>query len=181
LVPNDPAERGPIDDNPRWRAAKAFIAKADRAQTRADDLYISAGRHLIALKAEHDDCGGTFDEWEVLLKEQVGIGKSRASELMQIADGTKTVEGVREATAKKVRQIRARKFSPVRTGENADEDRGEPFPTRLLVPGPDGKNRLATTESSAPKSDDKGLVLTLLRAALEAAERDCDLGLVTLE
>jgi hypothetical protein len=38
---------------------------------------------------------------------------------MAIADGTKTVEGIRESTAEKVCQIRARKSSPVRTGENA--------------------------------------------------------------
>jgi hypothetical protein len=57
--------------------------------------------------------------------------------------------------------------------ENVEEsdERPEALPTRVLVS--DG-GRL-------PKSDDKGLVLTVLRAALEAAERDCDLGLVTLE
>jgi hypothetical protein len=106
-------------DNQHWLAAKACIAKGDKAAAKADDFYITAGQHLKALKAAHDERGGTFAAWEALLRERVGIGKSRASELMQIADGTKTVEGIREATAEKVRQIRAHKSSPVRTGENS--------------------------------------------------------------
>jgi hypothetical protein len=108
----------PASQDQRWRAVKECIAKGDKAAAKAEDFYITAGQHLKALKAEHT---GTWAEWKILLKEKCGIGKSRASELMQIADGTKTVEGIREATAKKVRQIRARKSSPVRTGENADD------------------------------------------------------------
>jgi chromosome segregation ATPase len=107
-----------IADDHRWKAVRAHIAKGDRAKEKAEQHYISAGQYLIALKAEHT---GTWAEWAVLVQEKAGIGKSRASELMQIADGTKTVEGIREATAEKVRQIRARKSSPVRTGENAGE------------------------------------------------------------
>jgi hypothetical protein len=105
-----------VDQEQRWKAVRAHIAKGDQAKVKAEQHYIAAGQHLAALKAEHT---GTWAEWEVLVKEKAGIGKSRASELMQIADGSKTVEGIREATAEKVRQIRARKSSPVRTGENS--------------------------------------------------------------
>jgi hypothetical protein len=110
---------GSIDDEARLiRSIKAHIAKGEQYHERGDQHFISAGLELKQLKAEH---AGTWAEWEELLKTKIGIGKSRASELMQIADGTKTVEGIREATAEKVRQIRARKSSPVRTGENADD------------------------------------------------------------
>jgi len=122
LTYEDELERGDREDalnNQHWSAAKECIAKGDKAAAKANDFHITAGQHLKVLKAAHDESGGTFAAWEALLKERVGIGKSRASELMQIADGTKTVEGIREATAEKVRQIRAHKSSPVRTGENS--------------------------------------------------------------
>src|SRR5262249_29403369 len=69
------------------------------------------------LKAKHS---GTWDEWETLLKDKVGIGKSRASELMAIADGRKTVEGVRAADAAKRKRLRNERRSPGRPGEKAE-------------------------------------------------------------
>src|SRR5262249_18760319 len=51
------------------------------------------------------------------LKTKIGIGKSRASELMQIADGTKTVEKLRADTARRV--MKHAKSSPLANGENA--------------------------------------------------------------
>src|SRR5262249_19476 len=48
-------------------------------------------------------------------------GKSRASELMRIADGTKTVEQVRADTAERTAKTRALQSSPLRSGENADD------------------------------------------------------------
>jgi hypothetical protein len=97
---------------------KAHIAKGDKAKDKADQHYIAAGQHLKTLKAQH---GGTWAEWEALLKEKIGIGKSRASELMQIADGTKTLEGVRADTAERTAKTRALQSSPLRSGENAGE------------------------------------------------------------
>jgi hypothetical protein len=101
----------------RWKAVRAHIAKGDKAKDKADQHYIAAGEHLKTLKAEHD---GTWAEWEALVKEKAGIGKSRASELMQIADGTKTVEQSRAANAAANKRLRDRR-SPSRDGENADE------------------------------------------------------------
>src|SRR5262245_19779717 len=77
------------------KTIKAHIAKGDQAQDKAQQHYISAGQHLKTLKAQH---GGSWAEWEALLKEKIGIGKSRASELMQIADGRKTADDTRAAT-----------------------------------------------------------------------------------
>jgi hypothetical protein len=99
------------DSEQRWRAVKAHIAKGDKAKDKAEQHYIAAGQHLTALKAEHT---GTWAEWEALVKERAGIGKSRASELMQIADGTKTIEGTRAEARERMREIRAR--PPERSG-----------------------------------------------------------------
>ena len=94
---------------------KAHIAKGDKAAEKAEQHYIAAGQHLKTLKAEH---AGSWAEWEELLKTKIGIGKSRATELMQIADGTKPVDQVRAGTAQRMKQLRSR--SPSRDGENAE-------------------------------------------------------------
>jgi hypothetical protein len=102
-----------IADDQRWEFVKAHITKGDKAQDKADEHYKAAGIHLNALKTAHT---GTWAEWEVLVKEKADISKSRASELMQIADGTKTVKQVRNRAAESMRQTRA-KISPQRCGE----------------------------------------------------------------
>jgi hypothetical protein len=100
------------------KTIKAHIAKGDHASEKAEQHYITAGQHLKTLKATH---GGSWAEWEELLKTKVGIGKSRASELMRIADGRKTVEQVRADTAERTAKTRALQSSPLRSGENADD------------------------------------------------------------
>jgi hypothetical protein len=95
------------------KTIKAHIAAGDKAAEKSNNHYIAAGQHLKTLKASH---GGTWAEWEALLRDKIGIGKSRASELMAIADGRKTVESARAATAYRVRRLRS---SPLRNGENA--------------------------------------------------------------
>jgi hypothetical protein len=97
------------------KAIRAHVAKGDSATDKAEQHYVSAGLHLKTLKEQHR---GNWAEWEVLLKDKVGIGKSRASELMQIADGKKTVEQVRSATAKRVAKHSA-EISPLANGENS--------------------------------------------------------------
>ena len=99
---------------------KAHIARGDKAAEKAEQHYIAAGQHLATLKADH---AGTWEEWETLLKSKVGIGKSRASELMAIADGRKTVEGLRAKKAESVRQVRAQ-VSPLRSGETSEPGNG---------------------------------------------------------
>src|SRR5262249_17762566 len=72
-----------------------------KAADKAEQHYIAAGQYLKTLKAEH---GGTWTEWERLLKAKVGIGKSRASELMMIADGRKTLADVRAGIAQRLKR-----------------------------------------------------------------------------
>jgi hypothetical protein len=103
------------DEEQRWKAVKACISKGDKAKRKAEDFYIAAGQYLKELKAEHT---GTWLEWEIKLKERAGLGKSRASELMAIADG-RPLEQVRAQKAEVMRKLRAQ--LPPRGGENADE------------------------------------------------------------
>jgi hypothetical protein len=102
------------------RTIKALVEKGDKAQAKAEQFHIAAGQHLKTLKALHDGRGGTWAEWEAILKEECGIGKSRASELMQIADGTKTAGEVAAATTERSKKHRA--LSPLRNGENAQKE-----------------------------------------------------------
>ena len=101
--------------------------KANKAAEKAEQHYISAGQYLAELKANHT---GTWDEWEALLKSKVGIGKSRASELMQIADGRKTVAEITANTTERSKKHRA--LSPLRNGENADKAApAKPIPSQV--------------------------------------------------
>jgi hypothetical protein len=102
-----------VDLEQRWKAVRVHIAKGDQAKAKAEQHHIAAGQHLAALKAEHS---GTWAEWEALVKEKAGIGKSRASELMQIADGRTTVEKVRADAARRV--MKHAKSSPLANGES---------------------------------------------------------------
>ena len=95
------------------KTIKALIEKGDKAAAKAEQFHVAAGQHLKTLKAQHT---GTWAEWEKKVKEQCGIGKSRASELMRIADGTKTVEQVRDSSNQ--RKIKHKESSPFRNGES---------------------------------------------------------------
>src|SRR5262245_10551013 len=107
-----------MNDSQLIQTIKAHIAKGDKAKDKAEQHYIAAGQHLKTLKAGH---GGSWAEWEELLKTKIGIGKSRASELMRIADGRKTVEQIRADTAGRTAKTRALQSSPLRSGEDADD------------------------------------------------------------
>jgi hypothetical protein len=99
---------------------KAHIAKGDNeskkaehASKKAEQHYIAAGQHLKELKGDLSQA-----EFLEIVREKIGIGKSRTYELLAIADGTKTVDQVRDQT--NVRKIKHRQS--VRSGtDNADE------------------------------------------------------------
>jgi hypothetical protein len=96
------------------KTIKVLIEKGDKAREKAEQFYIAAGQHLKTLKAEHK---GNTAEWELLLKDKCGIGKSRAYELMKIADGRTSVEQVRADKAESVRKVRA--AIPLRSGKQS--------------------------------------------------------------
>jgi hypothetical protein len=132
-LPIEPAEdlAGAIDKASAQLVEKirTHIAKGDRCKEKAEQHYIAAGQHLRTLKAEHK---GSWSEWEELIKNKIGIGKSRASELMQIADGTKTAESVasdRRERQRKAKAIAKPKLSVVDGENDGAPEGGGPAPT----------------------------------------------------
>jgi hypothetical protein len=113
-------------------AIKTHIAAGDKLASKADDHYISAGQYLAQLKKEH---AGNWAEWEELLKTKVGISTGRASELMQIANGTKTVGEVRAVKAESMKRLRARGSSL--RGEESADTKGRKQPATKVKVKPD--------------------------------------------
>ena len=100
----------PIQDH--VRAINALSAKLKRAEEKAGQYKISIGQHIKAIKEVSPD------DWENIVMSECNLGRSRAYELMAIADGTKTVEQIRAGTAQRMKQLRSRR--PSRDRQNAD-------------------------------------------------------------
>jgi hypothetical protein len=96
------------------KAIKAHVEKGDQAKGKSEQHYASAGQYLKTLRKDSSSKAA----WEKLVKNRCGIGTSRAYELIQIADGRKTVADVRLAKAESVRKLRSR---PLRSGQNKAE------------------------------------------------------------
>src|SRR5262249_16757383 len=75
--------------------------------------------HLKQLKAEHDGHDGTWAEWEELLKTKVRISTGRASELMAIADGRKTLAELRAEKNETSKVAHAEERSSLNSEEQA--------------------------------------------------------------
>jgi hypothetical protein len=137
------------------KTIRTHIEKGDKAAEKADQHYIAAGQHLKTLKAQHN---GPWKEWEALLKDKVGIGKTRASELMAIADGRTTIEEVRADTAKRVAGTKARLKSSASSGENAD-DKAQPTVAEIFAEKLGASDAEASAEAMKAKfaalDDDK--------------------------
>ena len=135
------------------KTIKTLVAKGDHARDKAEQFYTAAGQHLKTLKAEHT---GTWAEWERLLKNKCSLSTGRASELMQIADGRKTLDKVRASKAESVRKVRA--SSSLRSEErrepavvgDARAGTGEPVPDTVVATAiKDGRGALDEAWKSA--------------------------------
>lgn len=92
------------------RYIKAHVRKGEQAKERADhnrekaeQHFIAAGAYLATLKTHY---APTWAEWEILLNAQVHLSASRASELIQLADGRKSLQTLRDSDAEKHRRLR---------------------------------------------------------------------------
>ena len=127
----------------RIEAIKVLVKKGDKAKDKADQYYTAAGLHLKSLREDSPSKAA----WENLIKSKCGLGTSRAYELIQIADGRKTVADVRLDTAERVREHRSR---ALRNGQGLPaipepEETGELYPrARATTPANQGQlDRLA--------------------------------------
>jgi hypothetical protein len=82
---------------------KAQIEKGDKASEKAEQFYKAAGLHLKELQNRKPD--GV--KWEKYVKDQCGIGKTRAWQLIQLADGRTTLDKARTETRERMRGFRA--------------------------------------------------------------------------
>ena len=86
------------------------IDKAERATKRAEDFYITAGQHIQTVK------GLWPDHWLEIIEQDCKVGRTRAYEIMAIADGRTTVEETREKTNERSRRHDAKVKASVGNG-----------------------------------------------------------------
>jgi hypothetical protein len=155
---------------------KAHIAKGEKARERADknhtrseDHFISAGQYLITLKAAY---APSKEAWELLLTTKVGLSTGRASELMQLASGQKSLQEIRDNTAKRVREFRARASSLHETCNEPDDQPEQALlrPSNFAITDDGqtirGHHNIEEYESPSPGASQGAEALRLLHALI---------------
>jgi hypothetical protein len=103
------------------RRVKALIEKGDRAADKAEQFYKAAGIHIKEIKDKRPE------DWESIIREVCDVGRSRAYELMAIADGKTTLEKVRDRSNRSSKISHAKKSAVQRTkpepAPETDEER----------------------------------------------------------
>jgi hypothetical protein len=135
------------------KTAKALNSKLAQSEGKSAELTITLGLTLKEAKERKPE-GIT---WPDFVKEHFDFGRSRADELIQIADGRTTVEKVRERVSTTMKQSRA--SPPTRVG-------GSPQDT-ADVPTEDQAHQIADAGSPA---DAKASKLVVMRAKADRAE-----------
>src|SRR5262249_50929948 len=113
---------GPAQVQHHVQAINALVTKLERAEEKIEQYQRSIGQHIKAVKAARPD------DWEDIVKVECDLGRSRAYELMAIADGTKTVAEVRAATNKRAKasQAKTRRLArPLISGQPAPTESAE--------------------------------------------------------
>jgi hypothetical protein len=124
------------------RRIRALVEKGDRAAEKAEQFYKAAGIHIKEIKQKQSE------HWETIVREQCGIGQSRAYELMAIADGRTTLEKVRADTNERKKVHRA-KPDPVSVPERTEqEERDRQECVALFQKAVDAERELAQHKAS---------------------------------
>ena len=104
---------------------KAHIAAGDKNIAKAEEHYKAAGIHLKEARDRAKAEGTTFSAF---IAKECSLGRSRAYELIAIADGTKTLAETRADNRKRDGKRRERQSSSVAHGQ-PNEDVDEPSPS----------------------------------------------------
>jgi hypothetical protein len=118
------AKQANVDEH--VRKINVLVEKVDHNEDKIEQYYRSIGQHIAAIKSEKPD------DWLTIVGTQCNLKKTRAYDLLAIANGTKTVEQVRGATALRVRESRKKEL-PLRSGKGAPVE---------VAPPAEGKNSL---------------------------------------
>ena len=148
------------------RYIKAHVRKGDQAKNKSDQHYIAAGRYLITLKVSY---APSWEAWEDLLRIKVGLSTGRASELMQIADGRKSVQEIRDGKAQSVARLRASKSLHYTSEEESHDEGPESVATAPLgahaALGPSNRNDterlIDALANSTPEMRNAAVVIVL--------------------
>jgi hypothetical protein len=113
------------------REINALVTKLGHAERKIDEYQRSIGQHIATIKKARPK------DWQEIIEARCNLKKSRAYELLAIADGRKTVEGVRAEKAESVRRLRAR---PLRSGQETAtaSTKAEPPPATTTTPTGNG-------------------------------------------
>lgn len=158
-----------FDEARLTREIKVLIEKGDKASEKAEQFYIAAGQHLKTLK----DRSASAAAWERIVKQKCDLGKSRAYELLKIADGRTTVADVR--LGGKARQ--AKSIAKLKSKVSVSD--GETRALTVITGGKEpGANADDPETSAAMDSVDSERLLEAVRAKAEqlAGRLDADLS-----
>jgi hypothetical protein len=172
LVTDVPQLSSAINETQLVKTIKAHLAKAAKYQSKAEEHLITAGQYLMTLKGNSPD-QATFLQ---IVQEQIGLGKSRTYELLQIADGRTTTEKVRADTAKRV--MKHAKGCPLANGQSrAVTVVDEPEPADVVPAaearrpddvGPDSAGEVARLQARCSELEAINRRLEIKVAGLEA-------------
>jgi hypothetical protein len=97
------------------REINALVDKLATAERKVEQYQIAIGQHIAAIKKTRPN------DWRQVIEVECKLKRSRAYELLAIANGTKTVEQIRAAGAKRVREHDERKKEtrPLANGRDA--------------------------------------------------------------
>jgi hypothetical protein len=137
------------------RAIKEAVARGDKARVRAENFYITAGQHLKNLKENFSY--GDWSGWEQMLRVKCNLSVGRASELMQIADGRKSLQQVRDGKAQSMARLRAHGSSP-RGEEEIPDEFFEEGAARVATALPNGRAPLRGPQENNNKADASQLI-----------------------
>jgi hypothetical protein len=98
---------------------KAHIAAGDKAVGKAEEHYKAAGIHLLEAKERVKRTANLT--WPAFLVSQCSIQRSRADELISIAEGRKTLDEVRSGNRERDGRRRERQSSAVAHGKSSEK------------------------------------------------------------
>ncbi len=129
------------------------LTAAEKSQSKVDDHYLAIGLTLIEARARID-AGETlvFDSFTDFVEWGCYLGKSRAYEMIAIANGTKTLEEVREETGKRRDAARERQreaSAPERTSANRPKTNGNSVGMVEIKRETRGRKKKPTTPEAA--------------------------------